>query len=580
MNEDFFNDICYPHFDEKSGSDMILKDRVSDIYQNYSLCEKDCEYDLFSDDLTYVNCSCTPKQEISKEENEGNFQVFLKPFLYSNFGVIKCYKLVFSIAGKLENIGFWVFGILILFHLPIYFYYCSNTVNPIRKFINGEMVKYDYIQVRENKNEDVKENENEDVKENAKENKNEDVKETAKENKNISKMIASSKEEILREKHIIKKRRKSSKRNIFDFKHNNYPPKRKYRKLSRNNQKTIETTSENRINNENDKIYSNEKKVKPNANQNSPYFYINEIINLYENKDSKYYKYFIKPNKNNFALNERKEEEPKTEHKKIKINFPLILINANNNGDYSPVESDYELDNYDYDEAIIYDKRQYFRVFFIYLISKDQLLNLIFVNPPLELKPLRIAIFIYNYIIDLSLNALFYLSDSISDSYHYKGAYKLLFTLINNWIISLSSTLVSFILLFFLESLTNSSDKLKDLFTKQEELLKNNKEYKVSEETKLEIQKNIDRILKCLKIKITAFFIIEFLFNLFFYYYIIAFCHVYKNTQISWLLDCVSSYILSFLITIALSFIYSLLYKLSLKFKNKILYKLMIMCKD
>ncbi len=191
---------------------------------------------------------------------------------------------------------------------------------------------------------------------------------------------------------------------------------------------------------------------------------------------------------------------------------------------------------------------------------------------------MRIAIFIFDYIIDLSLNAIFYLSDNISDIYHYEGAYKLLYTVINNFIISLSSTIISFILLFFMESLTNSSNKIKDLFVKQEELLKKNKEYKVSEKTKLEIKKNINGILKCLKIKIIAFFILEFLFNLFFYYYIIAFCHVYKRTQISWLLDSVSSYIISFLITIVLSFILSILYKLSLKCKIRILYKIMIMC--
>ena len=55
--------------------------------------------------------------------------------------------------------------------------------------------------------------------------------------------------------------------------------------------------------------------------------------------------------------------------KEIKTSFPLILINANNKDDYNPMESDYVLDNYDYDEAIINDKRHFFRIYFIYLIS-------------------------------------------------------------------------------------------------------------------------------------------------------------------------------------------------------------------
>ena len=103
----------------------------------------------------------------------------------------------------------------------------------------------------------------------------------------------------------------------------------------------------------------------------------------------------------------------------------------------------------------------------------------------------------------------------------------------NNLIISLSTTIISIILLFIFQSLTKSSEKIKNLFRKQEDILKHNKEYKVSEKTKLEIQQNIDKILKCLKIKINVFIILEFLISLFFYYYIIAFCHAYQNTQIS-----------------------------------------------
>ena len=180
----------------------------------------------------------------------------------------------------------------------------------------------------------------------------------------------------------------------------------------------------------------------------------------------------------------------------------------------------------------------------------------------------------------LSLNAFFYLSNNISDVYHYKGAYKLLFTIMNNIIISLLSTIISFILLFIFQSLIKSSEKIKDLFKRQEELLKKDKEYKVSDNKKLEIHKNIDKILKCLKIKIIIFIILECIISLFFYYYIIAFCHIYKSTQISWLLDSVSSYVLSLFITLFISFLFSIIYKLSLKYKIEIIYKILIILYD
>ncbi len=134
---------------------------------------------------------------------------------------------------------------------------------------------------------------------------------------------------------------------------------------------------------------------------------------------------------------------------KMHVEYPLILINANNSEKHEIIKSNHILNIYDYDEAIIYDQRSFIRILFIFLISKDNLLNIVFFNPPLELKPLRVCIFIFKYSCDLALNALFYLSKNISDKYHYTGANRLLFSLINNITKSLTSTIISFALLFF-----------------------------------------------------------------------------------------------------------------------------------
>ena len=48
--------------------------------------------------------------------------------------------------------------------------------------------------------------------------------------------------------------------------------------------------------------------------------------------------------------------------------IPLILVNANNEIHF-PVNSNYILNNYDFNEAINYDERKFWRIFFIYLKS-------------------------------------------------------------------------------------------------------------------------------------------------------------------------------------------------------------------
>jgi len=140
ISDDFFNDICFPYTDDNSKSDMILNDRIDDIYLNYSFCDKGCEYEEINLDSMTSKCNCEMKQDISKEPKEGNFKTyFASSFIYSNFGVIKCYHLVFGIKGKLKNVGFWLYAIITLLHIPIYIFYFINRTSKIVNYINNEI---------------------------------------------------------------------------------------------------------------------------------------------------------------------------------------------------------------------------------------------------------------------------------------------------------------------------------------------------------------------------------------------------------------------------------------------------------
>ena len=613
IKDNFFNDICYPYSDPNSNSDMILTDRVSDIYQNYSICEKGCEYESLNIENMKVNCKCKVKEKMSAIIKEGNFETYIaSSFLNSNFGVIKCYKLVFGIKGKLNNIGFWLFGIMILFHFPLYTMYFIRGISPIKNYINNEMDNNGY---KSNKSLDgeketiakMETTSNED-------NKIITFKKKKSKVHRKSKMTSSNENLNEDDKDIIFQRRKTNFCIINSKTSNNAPPKKKENSFlsSKNEDKdTInqyaKITSENLKNNSFKKESNNinKKSKKKKKKESKLYSNLRELFNNKKNfekesnqigsksKNNKYNKFEIMKSKNNKMrirnmnnnlisdlhskniLSHNKDKKRKN-NKTIKFKnitqIPLILINANNIGEYNPLKSNYILNIYNYDEAIIYDDRNICRIFLIYLISNDRLLNIIFIHSSLELRPLRICIFLFSYECDLALNAFFYLSDNISDNYHYTGTNKILFSLINNLIISFISSLVSFLLLLFFENLTQSSEKIEKLFRDQEKLLKRDKKYKVKDDIKKNIEKRIIKIMKYLQIKIIIFIIFEFLTMLFFYYYIIAFCHVYESTQISWLLDSGLSIIFSFIISFLMSIICSILYKLSIRCKIKILY--------
>ena len=207
-------------------------------------------------------------------------------------------------------------------------------------------------------------------------------------------------------------------------------------------------------------------------------------------------------------------------------------------------------------------------------MSKESILNTFYYKQPLELMPLRILVFIFSNACDIALNCLFYLSDNISDKYHYEGKSAILFSLTNNITISIVSSIVGYCLIYFSQSLVQSTDKITALFRGEEDHLKKDKTYKVKTKKNMDILKEIKKIFKCLQLKIYIFLVIEGLLMLFFFYYVTAFCHVYNSTQTSWLLDSLTSYGISILTAFVLSFIMSVIYEIAIKCKCKILYKI------
>ena len=109
-----------------------------------------------------------------------------------------------------------------------------------------------------------------------------------------------------------------------------------------------------------------------------------------------------------------------------------------------------------------------------------------------------------------------------------EGKYNFLYRLPN----LLYSTLISTVISTFLEYLSLSEDSIIEI----------KKNYK--DENK---KNNIKRIIKCMKIKFILFFIFNFLFLLFFWYYLSCFGVVYKNTQSHVIKDTLITFVFSLL---------------------------------
>ena len=122
----------------------------------------------------------------------------------------------------------------------------------------------------------------------------------------------------------------------------------------------------------------------------------------------------------------------------------------------------------------------------------------------------------------------------------------------------------------------DSRNHYENAFKEEEIKMRKNKKYKVNKEIKLKIIDKIRLISSKLKYKIIIFIIFEFIFMLLFYYFVTAFCEVYKQTQISWLYDFFISFLISFTKEILGSLLIAVFYMLSIKYRLKTLYRTII----
>ena len=615
-NDPFFNDICYSY--SQDNKDMILKDRVKDIYQNYSFCEDKCEYKKMNKDLSTVTCTCNVKTELNiKTKMPVFYKIMENSFKDSNFEVVKCFRLAFKFSNKMHNTGFWISIIIFALHIPLFIIYFIFKTKKVKKFVYDEMRKKNYIveikfppkrlqnindeddiySINNDKSEEGKLKLSNRTRNKVKFDKEYKLKlnrrKTIKHKTNnalrntINYNIFNQEKDNVRKvnKHLTKSFRKSAMRYSSIFKKDknleqekeklNFKPKKIVIKDEKNNSKNCSSNKILKVRKSKKlvrfKIYedANSTNNKYDTPKNKILKDDSSMINIYQIRNSQ---------KNPLTSTSQifKKLLGNEEKEKIPGFYNLIHINANNDSHNRPLDSKYILDNYVYETAILYDHRDFWRIYFICILSRENIINTFFFKSPLELQSIRLCLFLFNYSCDFALNAFFYLNENISDRYHYKGENLFFYSIINNLTISLSCAIFSFLLSNLLSYLTNSKDDIVFLFRKEEEKMRKNKKYKVSNSIKTKILIKLKVIFKMLKIKIIFFIIVETLILLFFAYYMVVFCEIYKETQMSWLADSGMSFLISIPLEFLSSFVMALFYYISIRYELKFIYNIVM----
>ena len=121
ITDPFYQDICIK-CKSVNNTDIIISDRIKYIYYNEdSRCQSNCQFLGYLQNTQYINCSCNIEKNLDKKEEiiiaKKFYESFLDVLKYSNFDILKCYKLIFSINIIYKNYG----SLLILLEFLIYF---------------------------------------------------------------------------------------------------------------------------------------------------------------------------------------------------------------------------------------------------------------------------------------------------------------------------------------------------------------------------------------------------------------------------------------------------------------------------
>ena len=510
-----------------------------------------------------VSCDCKVKANITNNETSENLEKLENIKTESSFGIIKCYKLVFSFDGKLNNFGCWIFLILIFIYFPFLIYYFLKGTKKIKDYLIREMTKNGYI--KENSG-------NIHLRKRA--SKRLDNKQIINLKRRKSKIHSPPKnikinKEIFVKAKTINKKRKSKKYNIHNL--------QIIDGSSINNIQSSNKEESNIINNINDNINNSNKKI----NKFRRRSILKKKGKLFHPKqiDEESQK-----NIDTLQTQGSKEKSKKSDNKKNNnqkdddgnnYDFNLININLNNIIKFTPIYSKHELNNYTFEEAIKYDMRTICVIFYIFLLSKEAAFHAFLYRSPLELFPLRFSLFLFIIANDLALNSFFYFEDKISEKYNYtKNLF--LFTFNNNLTIIILSTVIGLIIITVFINLSNSSNAIRKIFLEEERKINKDKNYFVTEGRKKEIIEEIEKILKRHKIKVILIIIIQTLLIMFYWYYVTAFCHIYSSTQLSWLLNSFLSILSRFIIVLILSLGFAKLYRLAIESNIHCIYKIVL----
>ena len=474
INSAFYNDICTP-YQSKEGTDVLLSDRVNYYYNNDDTsCQSNCKFSDYLIDSNYLKCECDFKNNEININNANSFsgksiyQSFYTVLKYSNYKVLKCFKLAFTIKSiSTENLG----SILSIAYFIFYFlFFIIYSIKGTKK------LKNDFSKIIKNFCDNNEEN------------------------------IEVSSFKKNKNKKIDNKNKNLNKKNIEKI---NYSPPKKKKLFIYKNQK--------------DNLKFKKKFEKEKNSYNASSMSKNAFINFLSKRD----------------LNKKMSENIN----EVKIEKKKFEISGNNKFD------NYELNNLEYVFAKKFDKRNCFKIYWS-LLKREHLVIFTFITTDdHNITFVKYSRFFFLLCTDMAMNVFFFADEIMHKMFLDYGKYNIIQQIPQ----ILYSTEVSQIIEIFICYLSLTD-----------------KYYYQIKESKRITKAFLMKIIFGIKVKIIIFYVFTIIMFIFYWYLITCFCAVYQNTQIAFIKDSISSFIIGIFLPFILYIFPSVFRIISLKTKSNI----------
>ena len=180
-----------------------------------------------------------------------------------------------------------------------------------------------------------------------------------------------------------------------------------------------------------------------------------------------------------------------------------------------------QLNELDYEEAVIYDKRNFFQMLWFSLKEKNTLINTFFSSSSLKPFPMKLLVLIFSFSCYFVINGFLYNEEYVSTKLESKDSKTFYEYLSDSIERILYTSIVGGIISFIIGILFNTEKKIDEVTNKYNG-------------NKIMLKGEIAKIFRISKIIILCFTIIQFLLMVVFTIYIFCFCYVYPNNKLDW----------------------------------------------